>query len=119
MLDDIDTREKVSQPSYKGIEQLDFQILLTEKYYVSQNSIHICFSIKMKKKTNANQDTDRDLITVNSFFAHWIKEISVTKYGRDKELPLTFSPWEVYQYSDNMLKHLPSDALKTIAKTPL
>ena len=29
------------------------------------------------------------------------------------------SPWEVYQYSDQMLKHLPSDALKTLQKTLL
>ena len=52
-------------------------------------------------------------------FAHWIKEISITKYGSDKELPPTFSPWEVYQYSDQMLKHLPSDSLKTILKAHL
>ena len=56
------------------------------------------------------------MITVNNFFAHWVKEISVTKYGSDKELPPTFTPWEIYQYSDNMLKHLPSNALKQIAK---
>ena len=43
----------------------------------------------------------------------------MTKYGSDKELPPTFSPWEVYQYSDGMLKHLPSDTLKTIARTLL
>ena len=30
MLDDIDTREKVAHPSYKDMEQLDFQMLLTE-----------------------------------------------------------------------------------------
>ena len=56
------------------------------------------------------------MITVNNFFAHWVEEISITKYGSDKELPLTFSPWEVYQYSDQMLKHLPADDLKTIQK---
>ena len=59
------------------------------------------------------------MITVNNCFAHWVKEISVTKYGSNKEIPPTFTPWEIYQYSDNMLKHLPSDALKTIAKTLL
>ena len=59
------------------------------------------------------------MITVNNFFAHWVKEISITKYGSDKELPLTFSPWEVYQYSDQMLKHLPKDSLKTIEKNHL
>ena len=48
-----------------------------------------------------------------------MQEISITKYGSDKELPPTFSPWEVYQYSDQMLKHMPSKALKTIQKTHL
>ena len=114
MLDDIDTREKVAHPSYKDKEQLDFQILLTENYYVNPANIHICFPIKIKKKSNNNFDIDDDLITINIFFAQWVKEVSKTKYGSDKELPPTFSPWEVYQYSDQMLKHLPADDLKSI-----
>ena len=32
------------------------------------------------------------------------------------ELPPTFSPWEIYKYSDQMLKHLPKDSLKIIQK---
>ena len=48
MLDDIDTREKVANPSYKDKEQLDFQILLSENYYVNPSNIHICFPIKIK-----------------------------------------------------------------------
>ena len=116
MLDDVDTREKVVHPSYKDKEQLDFQILLTENYYVNPSNIHICFPIKIKKQSNNSSDIDSDLITVNNFFAHWVKEISITKYGSDKDLPLTSSPWEVYQYSDKMLKHMPSKALKTIQK---
>ena len=116
MLDDVDTREKVAHPSYKDKEQLDYQILLTENYYVNPANIHICFPIKIKKSVNNTADVDTDLITVNDFFAHWIKEISITKYGSDKELPPTFSPSEVYQYSDQMLKHLPTDSLKTIQK---
>ena len=119
MLDDIDTREKVVHPSYKDKEQLDFQILLTENYYVNPSNIHICFPIKIKKQSNNSSDIDSDLITVNNFFAHWVKEISITKYGSDKELPPTFSPWEVYQYSDQILRHMPSKALKTIQKTHL
>ena len=119
MLDDIDTKEKVAHPSYKYMEQLDFQILLTENYYVNPNSIHICFPKKIKKKSNNNADIGGHLITVNNFFGHWIKEISITKYGNDKEPPPTVPPWEVYQYSDQMLKNLPSDALKTLRKTLL
>lgn len=59
------------------------------------------------------------MIIVKNFFTHWVKEVSVTKYGSNKELPRTFSPWEVYQYSDSMDKHLSSDALKAIQKTLL
>ena len=49
MLDDIDTREKVAHPSYKEKEQLDFQILLTDNYYVNPANIHISFPIKILK----------------------------------------------------------------------
>ena len=114
MLDDIDTTEKVAHLSYKDKEQLDFQILLSDNYYVNPSNIHICFPIKILKIPDNTSDIDADLITVNNFFAHWIKEISITKYGSDKELPPIFSPWEIYQYSDQMLKHLPSDSLKPI-----
>ena len=68
MLEDNDTKEKTAHPSYKDMEQLDFQILLTENYYVNPNSIHICFPIKIKKATNKAADIDGDVITVNSFF---------------------------------------------------
>ena len=43
---------------------------------------------------------------VNNFFAHLVKGISVKKYGSDKELITTLSPYVIYQYSDAMLKHL-------------
>ena len=81
MLEDIDTKEKTAHPCYKGMEQLDFQILLTENYYVNSKGIHICFQIKVKKETNNAANIDGDLITVNNFFAHWVKEVSGTKYG--------------------------------------
>ena len=40
-------------------------------------------------------------------------------YGSNKELIRTFSPYEIYQYSDGMLKHLPKDTLKKIEKALL
>ena len=49
ILDDIDRREKVAYSSYTDIEELDFQILLTDNYYVDPSSIHICFPVKTKK----------------------------------------------------------------------
>ena len=74
MLDDIDTREKAAHPSYKDMEQLDFQVLLTENYYVNPNSIHICFPIKIKQKSDNSTEIDSDLITVNNFFVHFFRQ---------------------------------------------
>ena len=54
------------------------------------------------------------MITVNNFFAHWIKEISITKYSTNKELTPTTTPQEIYQNSDSMVKHLPGKSLKGI-----
>ena len=72
------------------------------------------FQFNLKKKSDINADIGADLITLNNFFAHWIKEISVTKYGTNKKLTPTTTPQEIYQYSDAMLKHLPAKSLKVI-----
>ena len=40
-------------------------------------------------------------------------------YGHDKQLIPTFSPYEIYQYSGTMLKHLQKDYLKKMEKTLL
>ena len=37
MLGDIETREKVGHSSYTDMEQLDFQILLTDYYYINSS----------------------------------------------------------------------------------
>ena len=67
-----------------------------------------------KNGTDEANDIDDSLITVNNFFAHFIKEISITRYGNDKQLMSTFSSYEIYQYSDAMLKHLPEKALRKL-----
>ena len=74
MLEDIDTKEKVANASYKDIEELDFQILLPDNYYVNLSSIRTCFPMKVKKSTNEATDIDVDLITVNNFFGHLVKD---------------------------------------------
>ena len=119
MLEDIDTKEQPAHSSYRDMENLDFQILSTDNYYTNPNSMHLCFPMKSKKSLDKDDDIDADLITVNNFFAHLIKEISVARYGNDKQLIPTFSPYEIYQYSDSMLKHLPKDSLKKLEKTML
>ena len=111
-LDDIITIEQVAHPSYKDLETFDFQLLLDKNLYRNLNSVHFVFPIKFLKKSDINADIGADLITVNNFFAHWIKEISITKYGTNKELTPTTTSQEIYQYSEAMLKHLPAKSLK-------
>ena len=93
--------------------------MLTNNYYTNPNSKHTCFPMKIKLKCDEDKDIDVDLITVNNLFAHLVKEISMTRYGNDKQLMLSFSPYEIYQYLDSMLRHLPKNALKKIQKAML
>ena len=62
MLESIDTREKVAYPSYKGKDELDFQIFFMSNYYVNPSSIPIYFPMKIKKSTSEITDIDSDLI---------------------------------------------------------
>ena len=107
MLDDIKTLEQVAHPSYKDLEIFDFNLILDKNVYTNLNSLHFVFPIKIKKKANVNNDIGDDLITPNNFFAHWIKEISITKYGTHIELIPTATPQE-------MLKHVPKKSLDVI-----
>ena len=51
-IEDIETKEKTAHISYKDMEWLDFQIMLTDNYYVNPNSMHLCFLMKIKKSSN-------------------------------------------------------------------
>ena len=74
--------------------------------YTNLNSVHSVFPIKFKKRTDINAGIGTDLITV--------KEINITKYGKNIELIPTSTPQEIYQYSHSMLKHLPPNSLAVI-----
>ena len=51
---------------------------------------------------------------MNNFLVHWIKQIDIKRYGDDMPiLPLT-NTVDIYRNSDELLKHMPKDALKTI-----
>ena len=57
---------------------------------------------------------DATVITVNNFFAHWIKEIDIKKLGDDAPILPTTNTVEIYKYSDAQLKHIPKKALAVI-----
>ena len=84
MIGNIDAKEHVAHISYKDMEILGFQIILTNNYYTNPNSMHICFPIKSKQVINEASDIDTDLITIFNIFAQFFKEINITRYGNDK-----------------------------------
>ena len=49
-LEDIDTKEKAVHISYKDMDQLGFQKMLTDNYYINRISIHLCFPHENFKK---------------------------------------------------------------------
>ena len=89
MLDRTDTIKEAAHNSHKDKETFDFQLLLDQKLYTNLNSLHLCFPMKFKKATNEAQKLEGNVITVNNFFGHWIKEINITVYGTNKNLILT------------------------------
>lgn len=57
--------------------------------------------VRLKKSTNLAAD----VIPVNNFFGHWVKEIDRTMYDTNKSLILTTAPQEIYWHSESLLKH--------------
>ena len=67
MLEDIGTKDQPAHISYKDMENLEYQMLLTNSYYINPNSIHISFPMKIKNATTKDTGIDFDLIRVNNF----------------------------------------------------
>ena len=116
MIEKIMTIEQPVDATYFDTEILDFELILDNKYYTNLKSLHLCFPIRFKKLSNITHNLDADIYPVNSFFAHWIREIDIMKYRTNKSIIPTTTPKEIYRYSDSMLKHLPRNALKMIEK---
>ena len=112
----IKTTEQLDHPSYKDKETFDFQLLLDKNHYTNLNSLHICFLVRFRKATDATAPIDATMVPANNFFAHWVKEINITKYGKNKQLIPTSMPQEIYQYSNTMLRNLPEKYLKKLRK---
>ena len=74
--------------------------------------VHLVFPLRIKKRTNNANNILATEITVNIFFAHWIKEIDIKRYGDELPvLPLT-NTVEIYKYSHAMLKQEALEVLR-------
>ena len=110
----INERKAYADETYTNLKLAEFNIQLSNNEYMNFHNLEIVFPMKIKKKTNDGNDLDATLITVNNFFAHWIKEIEIKKLGDDQPILPTINTVEIYKYSDQILKHMPKDSLKLI-----
>ena len=107
------TKKAYADDTYKGLKVAEFTIKLTNNQYMNFHNEYLVFPMKILKSFNVANDLADDVITVNNFFAHWIKELDIKRYGDDIPiLPLT-NTVEIYKYSDVILKHMAGDRLKT------
>ena len=56
------------------------------------------------------------MIPANNFFAHWIKDVTVKRYGDDIAVLPINTTLDTYRYSESTLKHMPEKALATFQK---
>ena len=85
-----ETKRKYPDESQKNKKVIEFNNQLTANPYTNFQNVDFCFPIKIKSAADKNNDITAGTITVNNFFAHWIREIDVKKYGDDIPiLPLT------------------------------
>lgn len=82
-------------------------------HFANFYSMHICLPIKIKSTANNNNNVNLGTITVNTFMAHWLKEVDIKRYDDIQSLPIR-NTVDLYRYSDAMLKHKPGKAVEML-----
>ena len=71
--------------------------------YTNFDKVHLCFPRKSKSAADNDNDITASYIPVNKFFAHWIKEIDIKRYGDDISILSLSNTVNIYRYSYEML----------------
>ena len=107
-------KKAFADDTYKDLKTAEFTIHLSANQYMNFHNVHLVFPLKIKKKTATTTNIATSAVTVNNFFAHWIKEIDIKRLGDHTPILPTSNTVEIYKYSDAILKHLPKNALEVI-----
>ena len=73
----IKTQRQLADSTYTNTQTAEFHVRLAENQSVNLKIVYLCFPIKIRKSSNIANDIDIEMVIVNNFFAHWIKEIEV------------------------------------------
>ena len=109
----VDTKKTYASSTYSDMQQLEFNLEVINNHYINFSTMVLCLPIKFGKKTNKATAIAATMIPVNNFFAHWIKDVTVKRYGDDIAVLPINTTLDTYRYSESMLKHMPEKALAT------
>ena len=91
-------RKAFASVNYSDMKILEFIIERTANTYSNYSSMELVLSIQFTKKTAKTAQMDANMITVNNFFGHWIKDIDIRRYPDDTRILPTNNNVDVYQY---------------------
>ena len=63
----VHTQRVYASPNWSDLGTFGFNMLLTTDTATNFNNMHLCIPLQMKKRTDAANDVDDDLMTVNIF----------------------------------------------------
>ena len=107
----IDTKKSHASSTYTEYRYGTIRVChrITSRYFFK------FFYYTTLSSTNISKENklDDDMIPVNNYFTHWIKDVNIKRYGDDIAILPINKTLDIYRYSDAMLKHLPDDVLAT------
>ena len=115
-IDFVDTKRTYAASTYSDMQQLELNLEVVNNHYINFSNMVLCLPIAFRKRTNKAAAIDATMISVNNFFAHWIKDVTVKRYGDDIAVLPFNTTLDTYRYSESMLKHMPKEALATFQK---
>ena len=115
-IDFVDTKRTYAASTYSDMQQLELNLEVVNNHYINFSNMVLCLPIAFRKRTNKAAAIDATMISVNNFFAHWIKDVTVKRYGDDIAVLPFNTTLDFYRYSESMLKHMPKEALATFQK---
>ena len=83
--------------TFTNKKTFEFTIELAANTHTNYSSMCIVLSIQIKKSTDKTENVN--VITVNNFFCHWLKEIDARRYRDDVRFLPTNNTVEIYQYA--------------------
>ena len=80
-LHSTEIKRKYVVDAYNNKKVLEFIVQLRKGHYTNFQNVHFCLPLKSRMAADNDNDLTAGVITVNKFFADWIKEIHIKRFS--------------------------------------